>query len=276
MNIDQQLINILDKTIKDKYKPNKHKVYYSNEYYLTNILEMLNDINKWNTLKKMNIHQPVIINGKIAKNHYKTIENKYRKWCNDGIFETAFQSIINERMIKKSAKLMIDSTFINNKYGVEDIGLNTDNKKKRSTKISIITDKQKFIYSVLSIKLKNNTSIGFIHDVNTIQDSLNKINKKYEFYDVTILGDKGYISRKDFILDNKKIKLLTCKKKNQLIQNTENEKKELKDRLYVENSISNIKKNNRVMTRTDHNIKTYMGFVFIACLKINMKIVKNY
>ena len=71
---------------------------------------------------------------KIAKNHYKTIENKYRKWCNDGIFETAFQSIINEKMIKKSAKLMIDSTFINNKYGVADIGLNTDNKKKNLLK----------------------------------------------------------------------------------------------------------------------------------------------
>ena len=82
--------------------------------------------------------------------------------------------------------------------------------------------------------------------------------------------------QKDFFINNKKIKLLTCKRKNQQIQNTENEKKELKDRLYVENSISNIKKNNRVMTRSDHNIKTYMGFVFLTCLKINIKILKNY
>ena len=119
---------------------------------------MLNDINKWNTLKKMNINNPVVINGTVAKNHYKTIENKYRKWCKDDIFEIAFQTIINDRMIKKSAKLIIDSTFINNKYGVEDIGLNTDNKKKKATKISIITDKQKFIYSVLSIGLENETT----------------------------------------------------------------------------------------------------------------------
>jgi hypothetical protein len=207
----------------------------------------------------MNINNPVVINGKIAKNHYKTIENKYRKWCKDDIFETAFQTIINEKMIKKSAKLIIDATFINNKYGIENIGLNTDNKKKKATKISIIADKQKFIYSVLSIKLKSKTTTGFIHDVNTVQDSLNKIDKKYEFNDVTLMGDKGYISQKDFFINNKKIKLLTCKKRNQLIQNTENEKKELKDRLYVENSISNIKKNNRVMTRSNHNIFNIYG-----------------
>ena len=73
------------------------------------------------------------------------------------------------------------------------------------------------------------------------------------------MGDKGYISQKDFFVNNKKIKLLTCKKRNQLIQNTENEKKELKDRLYVENSISNIKKNSRVMTRSDHNISNIYG-----------------
>jgi hypothetical protein len=52
MDIDRQIINILDKTIKNKYKPNKHKVYYSNEYYLINMFSMLNDINVMEYIKK--------------------------------------------------------------------------------------------------------------------------------------------------------------------------------------------------------------------------------
>ena len=44
------------------------------------------------------------------------------KWCKDGIFKTAFDSVINTEYINKNIKLFIDSTFINNKYGVEDIG----------------------------------------------------------------------------------------------------------------------------------------------------------
>ena len=61
-NIDKQFINIFDEIIKNKYKQTKHKVYYSNKYYLNNIFEMLNDINKWNTLKKLKIYNPVCIN----------------------------------------------------------------------------------------------------------------------------------------------------------------------------------------------------------------------
>ena len=44
----------------------------------------------------------------------------------------------NLKNINKTMRLYIDSSLINNKYGIEDIGLNIDNKKKRSSKISII------------------------------------------------------------------------------------------------------------------------------------------
>ncbi len=45
--MDTELIKIFDKIIDNKYPINKHKKYYSNEYYLKNIFELLNDINKW-------------------------------------------------------------------------------------------------------------------------------------------------------------------------------------------------------------------------------------
>ena len=294
--MDKKLIQIFDKILTNKYTKTRHKTYYSNEYYLTNIFEMLNDVNRWETLKKLKTYNPLIINDKEAKSHYNTIRKKFNKWSNDGIFEMAFEECINYNKINKSIELSIDTTFINNKYGIEDIALNIDNKKKRASKISIISDKNKFIYSIISIKInikkevkidkrskkyrdkKNKRMkrvLGFVHDVETIQNSLNKINKIYNFSNITLLGDKGYISKKKYNYNNKEVDLLTCKKKNQK-QNDEKTKNILKERIYVENAIGIIKKSERVMTRKDHNIKNYMSFVYLASLKNNLKKMNDF
>ena len=160
-------------------------------------------------------------------------------------------------------------------YYIEDIALNIDNKKKRASKISIISDNNKFIYSIISIKInikkevkidkrskkyrdkKNKIMkrvLGFVHDVETIQNSLNKINKIYNFSNIN---------------------LLTCKKKNQK-QNDEKIKNILKERIYVENAIGIIKKSERVMAIKDHNIKNYMSFVYLASLKNNLKKINDF
>ena len=297
--MDNKLIEIFNKIINDKYKTNKHKKYYSNEYYLINIFEMLNDINKWNSLAKLKTYNPVLINNNKSKSHYDTIRKKFIKWSKDNIFKLAFQECLNLKSINNDIELIIDSTFINNKYGIEDIGLNTDNKKKRASKLSIISDKDKFIYSVINIKInnrinkdefknKNKNNInkckksknkkkrkGFIHDVKTIQSTLDCINTKYNFKNITLLGDKGYINKNEnYYFNGKKIYLITYKKKNQKSNNNEDENK-LKKRIYVENPIGLIKKNERIMTRKDHKIKSYMGFVYLGCLINNLKIIQK-
>ena len=150
---------------------------------------------------------------------------------------------MNLKSVNKDIELIIDSSFINNKYGIEDIGLNTDNKKKRASKLSIITDKDKFIYSVINIKInvkeeikidkrfkknkrKKNKRKGFIHDVKTIQSTLDCINTKYNFNSVTLLGDKGYINKNEnYYINNKKINMVTYKKKNQKLNSDEDQNK---------------------------------------------------
>jgi hypothetical protein len=292
MNLE--LIKIIDKLINERYPKNNHKKFYSNEYYLDNIFVMLNDVNKWKTLTKLKSYYPICINNKIAKSHYDTIRKKFIKWSKDGIFKKAFYECINLKTVNKNIELIIDSTFINNKYGIEDIGLNTDNKKKKASKLSLICDEDKFIYSVINIKInklpnikidkrlkknknkKNKKSIGFVHDVKTIQSSLDCINSKYNFKNVTLLGDKGYIDTDGlYYINKKKVDLVTIKKKNQKIKNKNENEKKLKKRIYVENAIGKIKKNERIMTRKDHNIVSYMGFVFIGSLINNLKIMKN-
>ena len=115
--MDLKLIEIFTKIIDNKYRVNKHKKYYSNEYYLKNIFLMLNDINKWKTLIKLKSYEPVLINDKIAKSYFDTIRKKFVKWVNDGIFKLAFDECMNLKNINKNVELIIDSTFINNKYG---------------------------------------------------------------------------------------------------------------------------------------------------------------
>jgi hypothetical protein len=279
MNINNELIKLFDEAIQKKYnyETKKYKRIYTNEYYLTNIFEMLNDINKWETLKKLKTYNPFLYKNKESKFHYKVIQNKFIKWCNDGIFKTVFQNFINKDNINKDIKLFIDGTFINNKYGIQDIGLNIDNKKKKASKLSIICNENKFIYSIISVKLNNvnKKCNGFKHDVNTIQDSLDNINKVYNFKNVSLIGDKGYITKKEFKYNNKKIELITSKRSNQKIQNNIINTKILKKRIYIENAISIIKKNERIMTRKDHNINSYLGFVYITCLKNNIKILNK-
>jgi hypothetical protein len=290
--MDKKLIEIFDKIIVNKYSNNNHKKFYSNEYYLINIFEMINDINKWETLTKLKSYKPILINNKLAKSHYDTIRKKFIKWCRDGIFKLAFDECMNLKSVNKDIELIIDSSFINNKYGIEDIGLNTDNKKKRASKLSIITDKDKFIYSVINIKInvkeeikidkrfkknkrKKNKRKGFIHDVKTIQSTLDCINTKYNFNSVTLLGDKGYINKNEnYYINNKKINMVTYKKKNQKLNSDEDQNK-LKKRIYVENAIGLLKKNERIMTRKDHNIISYMGFVYLGSLINNIKIINQ-
>ena len=292
--MDLELIKILSKIIDNKYCKNNHKKYYSNEYYLINIFEMLNDVNKWKTLNKLKSFEPVNINNKIAKNHHDTIRKKFLKWCKDGIFKLAFDECINLKSINNNIELIIDSSFINNKYGIEDIGLNTDNKKKKASKLSIISDKDKFIYSVMNIKinkknevkndkrLKENKNIkkykkrkGFIHDVKTIQSSLDKINPKYNFTNVILLGDKGYIDTDSkYYVNKREINLVTYKRKNQK-KNNSDDKDKLKKRVFVENAIGLIKKNERIMTRKDHKIMSFMGFVYLGCIVNNLKVIKR-
>ncbi len=203
-----------------------------------------------------------------------------------------FNECMNLKSVNSDIDLIIDSTFINNKYGVEDIGLNTDNKKKRATKLSVITDENKFIYSVINIEINNKSNKkidkrlkknkdqskkrkGFVHDVKTIQTTLNEINLKYNFKNVNLLGDKGYInSNEKYYLNKKKINMITYKKKNQKA-NIETVIETLKKRIYVENAIGLIKKNERIMTRKDHKIISYMGFVHLGCIINNLKILKK-
>ena len=87
--------------------------------------------------------------------------------------------------------------------------------------------------------------------------------------------EKGYITNELFHYKNKEVKLITFKRKNQKVQNNNDEKNKLKKRIYVENAIGLIKKNERITTIKDHKIKNFMSFIYLGSLINNLKILNK-
>jgi transposase len=245
----------------------RYKVKYSDEYYLNFIFYMLNDINKWSFIVKLKDY-----NSKF-KYHYKTIYNKFIYWSNNKVFYNAFY---NFHFKQNTNLLLIDATSINNKYGSECIVINPEYRKKKITKLSVVSNKDNFIHSVEVFEIKNenkkyNTSI---HDVKMINKSLDKVfvNNKSKYFN--LLGDKAYKTKKEYKLNKKNIKIITPDKSNTINKNTKFKNKKLKKRIKVENAINNIKRYERVKTRKDRNITTYMSWVYIASLINNLNVNK--
>jgi len=235
---------------------NRYKTKYSNEYYLKMIFYMYNDVNHWSFLTELKSY-----NNKY-KYHYKTIYNKFRDWSNKNVFKTG------------TNLLLIDATTINNKYGSENITLNPELKKKKVSKLSIITNKKGFIYSVIPFDIKNkyqqySTSV---HDVKMITKSLNEIkhiDNKSKYF--VLLGDKAYKCKDQIKINNKIVKIITPDKSNSINKNNIFKKKKLKLRIKVENVINNIKNSERVKTRKERKINYYMTWIYISCLINNLK-----
>ena len=117
--------------------------------------------------------------------------------------------------------------------------------------------------------LDANQKPAFRHDVKMVQKTLNNIGFDIPRNVTTkIGGDKGYVTKKRFRLNNgKRSPIITRKKKNQIKKNTSNQKKYLGKRYTVENSIASIKKYSRIMVRRDKLLKNYGGFLYLGLAK---------
>lgn len=128
-----------------KLVPNIRKPKYSSEYYLTNILNLLNDFNSWKSLTKS-----TDIN-KNKQYHYKTISDIHRLWCKKGVYRKAFEEIRLNKINTEDLKdfnLLIDSTLIINKYGSDNVGYGSETRKKKFSKITMIVNNNNDIINV--------------------------------------------------------------------------------------------------------------------------------
>lgn len=184
---DIDLINIFNDTV-NYYCKNKRKSKYSTEYYLYHIVLVLKNLSSWKSLTYIYNNKPY---------HYKTIQDIHFKWSKLNIYKIVYDKLLRENKInylKKSTNLtlFIDSSNIYNKYGSIDVGYGFNPKKKES-KISVICDNNKNVYSLTLVKTYNKTATKktLPHDSKTIQTSINdllKNNLKYK--KLFLVGDK--------------------------------------------------------------------------------------
>ena len=193
--------------------PLVRKRKYSLEYYLEQFKHVLLHFSSWHSLQ-------LLFKDTEKENHYKTIYNEFNRWSKDDIFEKAYYKFISENYFKlsrvnknKTLNLFIDVTKINNKYGVEKIGVNCEYKKKNITAIQLICDNDKIPLGISYLDNKNMkgqiyksskkinkddkpriTSRSTIeHELIGIQKTLDTIPSDIRPYkNINLVGDKGY------------------------------------------------------------------------------------
>lgn len=249
----------------DKYKPPKHNTKYYNRYYLTHILDGLGDVVSWKSLMKVR----TVCND--SKYHYKTINKIHLEWSRNKVYEKAYKKIlkITDRC-ELSPSNFIDGTLIINKYGIENVGYGCgESRKKKYTSLTCICNENTKPLAIVNNKAytKKLTEVKTIktlsHDSQTILPAIKslKTNKSYN-----LVGDGGFIFDTSKIPSN--VNLIAVKRKNQHVQNTVVEKQILKRRYKIENLFAKIKRFNRVHVRRDKLIVSYLGFVYLAFMKI--------
>lgn len=267
--------------------PNKRKPKYTNAYYLTNILSLLNEFVTWEALRKSVFYKNGKLVGKqisdiLKDNHHKTIAAKHLLWSRCKVYKSAYEEIMGQQISMEGdqLQLIIDATLIINKTGIEEIGYGSETKKKKFTKLTVLSDNNARLISIIAHKAKDkeitfkNTSktcqiTTLDHDINGIVPVLASLDTDKH---ITLLGDAGYIMH-----DNNKLQLetklnttlITPYRCNQHKRNTQEEKDLLKKRPKVENAIQKLKRFNRIHVRRDQLLCTFMSFVHLAYISVN-------
>ena len=204
--------------IANKKYPNIRKRKYTLEYYLQNFIYVLSDLVHWTSLSLLHKNDKDF--------HWKTIYNEFNKWSKDNIFEEAFYEFIKKKYFKisqikkhKKLNLFIDVTKIINKFGSEGVTINCENKKKNITPITMICDQNKLPLCMSNIEMNKiiyNKRKTAKHEIKNVQKTLDKINIEVKDYvDINIIGDRGYITKEKFTINNRQLPIITPKRKNQ-------------------------------------------------------------
>lgn len=243
-----------------KMSPNKRKTRITVSYCLEKIVKVLSHGYSWCHLD--------------CTCHFTSIYKRFRNWINNGIFESLWNQLTESYCsdsLKKDAScfkiLFIDSTMIKNINGSDMLGRNHFDRNRLATKMSVVCDQNKVPLSATFYQANN-------HDASTIESSLEAIpfkihrNKKYHSI---LVGDKGYISKKekkDHLKNTYRITLVTPFRKNQKGSLSSKESSFLKDRFKIEHLFCRLDKFARLRFRYERHIDTYKALNFIAMSSI--------
>ena len=257
--------------------PPKRKRTYSLEYYLKAFLLVKSKYATWDALKQ-DSHK--------YQFHWKTISNEFHKWSKDEIFKIAFNVFVekyyfklNKARYSKHLDFFIDVTKITNLRGKEHITLNSENMKKRITALSMLCDENKLPVAMSVVPINKTLPTGAKtskHDVSCVQETLDTIPFEIPSYiRISITGDKGYITQKQYQVKNHSVSITAPKRRNQKTKTTNKEKKLLRKRHNIENLFAIIKTNPQVFVRSHSKLKTYCSFVYLAMIERYFRFIET-
>jgi transposase len=207
-----------------------------------------------------------------------TIYNFYNKLKKYNIIHTTYNNLVNKYINKhKTNKFITDTTFINNKMGIDYINYNKQIPKHKVSKISLITDLNGIPLDInLSSGNTNDSKIFFNQLDNFININAIKKNNKNIF-----LGDAAYDSNnirnklKDLNLgilvvpknkrNIKDINILASHKLNLKNKNL------LKNRYKIEFTNNRLKQYKRINIRYDKFGINYLNYVYLAAIDLIVK-----
>jgi hypothetical protein len=262
---DSKLIKLIEDHINDKILLKLKFNHHNQKYKINELLKCIIIILKTG-ISYRNISNITTINwNTIYKFHCKLI--KYN------IFEDTYDKCVKKYLTDLNIKthyLNIDTTFVCNKLGMEDVSFNQQIKKHKTTKISIISDDFNVPISVI-------TSTGSVHDSLILDKQLDKLYDKQPIifnnknilladaaYDSSILREKVKKLNLGILFTNKNIR----NSKKEITKYTLYEKLLLNKRVNVEHTINTYKQLKRCQIRYDKHIRTFNSFVFLAALRI--------
>lgn len=245
------VVNIINELEPQKDESYKRNLKYTNRDYICCIIEVLSNNVSWRKY-----------NGKIDG---RVLNNKHNYYSKLGVYERLCEISLENYQSKDINKSnsnyqSIDSSFVSNKYGTEEIGRNTFYKNKNGRKITALVDEK-------GIPLKIDISRGNTHDAKIAPRVLENIDENKSESRKYILGDKGYDSKKiREVIRSKKYKPLIPKRryKGKPIRSKEKYRKHYKKRIVVENFIAWIKMYPKIDKVYEKTIKSYTGLLYLG------------
>lgn len=255
--------------MRNKFLSKKYDHTYPNQQYeltdiITEIIYVLQTGISWNKLRS-NIHPRTL-----QRHHYYfSINNIYKK-----AYKIILKKYLKKIPLSQLRVISVDTSFLKNINATDRIGRNVQYKSKKGRKISIICDMNGIPLSIL-------VSTGNNHDSNFLPKHLNDLKKLKLAYDERYFcGDAIYssINNKKIIKENDLTPIIAYNKRNtkdeqKILENkmTEDEKEIYKKRIKSENSFCWLKKNKRIEQCYEKKYMPFLGFVWLAYLRIILK-----
>lgn len=193
----------------------------------------------------------------------------YKRFTDNNIFKSVYVSLKDKYSSKNKTNVqIIDSSFVPNKYGKNNIGRNKFYKSKNGNKISLISD-------IKGIPISVSFDKGNIHDLHFINDHIQDLqNINNSNSQITLLADKCYESKKlRETIKNNKYTLMIPKKSNMKI-NYFFDKILYKKRIRIEHTFQKLKIYRRISVRYDSLFEHYKSFVYLGlCLLISKELI---